>query len=145
MVFVILVLVFENFIVFNNYKKETSLVDNKNLENFEKSKIKNAGFWDENDVPFIHIKSDNWSVSGDPWIQVGTGTWNDPHIIENITINGQNSRTCILIEDSNEYFIIQSTYQKFPVIMLSSSVKFFVNYLFKLSFWCHQLIVHWMT
>ena len=36
------------------------------------------------------------------------GTPEDPHIIENVTINGQDIRTCITIEDSGEHFIIQN-------------------------------------
>ena len=40
------------------------------------------------------------------WIQ-GKGTWLDPYIIKYITINGQNSSSCIEIRNSNAYFIIE--------------------------------------
>jgi parallel beta-helix repeat protein len=37
----------------------------------------------------------------------GSGTWNDPFIIEGITINGQNSGSCLVIGNSSVYFIIR--------------------------------------
>jgi parallel beta-helix repeat protein len=42
------------------------------------------------------------------WIQNRTGTWNDPHIIENVTINGGKYGIGILIENSDDYFIIRN-------------------------------------
>lgn len=49
------------------------------------------------------------------WIQAanqswcsGTGTWNDPYMLENITINGGNIGSCITIRNSTAYFIIQN-------------------------------------
>ena len=41
------------------------------------------------------------------WI-TGSGTGNDPYIIEGITINGVNSSSCIAIRESNKYFIIRN-------------------------------------
>lgn len=67
-----------------------------------------SDYWDENDLSFIHIKNDNWSSTDLPWIQNRTGTWGDPHIIENVTINGGNTRWCIKIEDSNQFCIIRN-------------------------------------
>ncbi|TFG27233.1 MAG: hypothetical protein EU532_07870 [Promethearchaeota archaeon] len=67
-----------------------------------------SNYWDENDVQFIHIKNDNWSTIDLDWIQNNTGTWANPHIIENITINAGKYGIGILIEDSSEYFIIQN-------------------------------------
>ncbi len=40
------------------------------------------------------------------WI-TGSGTGNDPYIIEGILINGENSSNCIAIRESNKYFIIR--------------------------------------
>ncbi len=40
------------------------------------------------------------------WVS-GSGTWKDPYIIEDITINGNNSTDCILVRDSSVYFIIR--------------------------------------
>lgn len=42
------------------------------------------------------------------WIQNHTGTYNDPHRIENVTINGGGSGSGIFIENSNDYFIIRN-------------------------------------
>jgi len=59
---------------------------------------------------FIHIK-DNWSTAaGYDWCS-GDGSWSNPYILENITIDVANSPTGagILIEGSvNDYFIISS-------------------------------------
>ena len=38
----------------------------------------------------------------------GSGTWSDPYIIENVTINGLNSGSCIEIINSNKFFIIRN-------------------------------------
>ncbi|MFX1339577.1 MAG: right-handed parallel beta-helix repeat-containing protein, partial [Promethearchaeota archaeon] len=67
-----------------------------------------SDFWDEEEVNFIHIKNDNWSAIEFDWIQNKTGTWNDPHVIENITINAGKYGIGILIEDSSEFFIINN-------------------------------------
>jgi len=37
----------------------------------------------------------------------GSGTWSDPYVIENVTIEGQGSGSCIEIRNSDAYFIIQ--------------------------------------
>ena len=66
-------------------------------------------------VPFIHINASipgNWSntVSTYEWCD-GDGSWGNPYIIENVTIDASSSPTgCgILIEDSkNDYFIIRN-------------------------------------
>ncbi len=39
----------------------------------------------------------------------GSGTYSDPYIIEKLIINGTNSGGCILIENSNAYFIIRNS------------------------------------
>lgn len=65
-------------------------------------------YWDETEINFIHIKNDNWSAIEIDWIQNDTGSWNTPHVIENITINAGNYGIGILIEDCSDYFIIQN-------------------------------------
>lgn len=77
-------------------------------EIFRLEALKKSGFWDENDVSYIHIFADNWSATDIPWIQNRTGTWSDPHIIENVTIDGAGREFGILIEDSNDYFTIRN-------------------------------------
>ena len=47
----------------------------------------------------------NWgkTAADNDWCN-GSGTWNDPYIIEDIVINGQEKDSCILIENSNIAF-----------------------------------------
>ena len=108
---IILCLVFIGLVIISNNKNFQRLNDNKNnfLEQENLSVYpKISNYWNDNEVQFIHIKNDNWSVIDLDWIQNNTGTWDDPHIIENITINAGKFGIGILIEDSSEYFIIQN-------------------------------------
>ncbi|KKM18517.1 hypothetical protein LCGC14_1664890 [marine sediment metagenome] len=52
-----------------NYDDNREARDESNLK-----KPMSSGFWDENDVSFIHISTDNWSATNLPWIQNQTGT-----------------------------------------------------------------------
>jgi parallel beta-helix repeat protein len=38
----------------------------------------------------------------------GSGTWNDPYLIENVYIDGLNTTSCIRIQDSQAYFVIRN-------------------------------------
>ena len=90
----------------------TKLLAKKNLDFREEnnSKLKSADSWD----PFPFIIDD--TGGGDyTWLEavlelwcIGSGTFNDPYIIENVTINGGNSETCLEIRNSNVYFIIKN-------------------------------------
>ena len=81
------------------------------IENDRKNQLKNSNFWS---VPSIYIKNDNWSAL--PWIQVGDGTKENPHVIENVTIEGDGYPGSqpteliygILIENSTDYFRIEN-------------------------------------
>ncbi len=69
---------------------------------------KSSGYWTMN---FIHI-DDNWSATATTydWCS-GDGSWSNPYIIENVTINASGSPTGsgILINNSkNDYFIIRN-------------------------------------
>jgi len=72
--------------------------------------LKNAGSWTL--TPFV-IDDDGggdytWlEASSEDW-RSGLGTWNNPYIIENITINGQNASTCLEIRDSTTYFVVRN-------------------------------------
>ncbi|KKM96110.1 hypothetical protein LCGC14_1181430 [marine sediment metagenome] len=87
----------------SNYDDNREIRDETNLK-----KPKSFGFWDENNVSFIHISADNWSATDLPWIQNQTGTWSDPHIIENVSIDGTGRPFGIFIENSNDFFIIRN-------------------------------------
>ncbi len=71
-----------------------------------------SGFWKYSS---IHIDdmglngNGSWTwASAQPWCS-GSGTWNDPYIIENIEIDAISIANGILIENSNVYFIIKNT------------------------------------
>ena len=74
--------------------------------------LKSAGFWDLTGSPISIDDNDpskNWfyTASHYDWCS-GSGSWADPYIIENVTINGQGSGNCIEIWSSNTYFIIRN-------------------------------------
>jgi len=77
-----------------------------------KNRLENSGFWDLTSTP-IYINdlnpNFNWSktAADNDWCN-GSGTWNDPYILENITIDGLGSSSCIKIENSEVFFIIRN-------------------------------------
>ncbi|MCK5159924.1 MAG: right-handed parallel beta-helix repeat-containing protein, partial [Candidatus Heimdallarchaeota archaeon] len=78
----------------------------------EDNVIKNKeGYWILE--PFIIDNSGGgdytWiEVSLEPWC-TGSGTWKDPYIIENASINGHNLNNCLEIQNSNVFFIIKNS------------------------------------
>lgn len=60
-------------------------------------------------LPFKIIIDGNWSQTRDTydWCD-GSGTLGDPFVIENVTINGQNSGISIIVQNTNDYFIINN-------------------------------------
>ncbi|MFX0022983.1 MAG: right-handed parallel beta-helix repeat-containing protein [Candidatus Hermodarchaeota archaeon] len=72
--------------------------------------LKRAGFWE---IGPIEIDDQdplkNWSITAATynWCR-GSGTWEDPYIIENVTIDGQNNHNCIRIDNSDVYFTIRN-------------------------------------
>jgi parallel beta-helix repeat protein len=87
----------------------------KSLPNFEtqvKKNVKRAGYWNLTGTPISiddNNPTKNWSYTANTydWCS-GNGSWNNPYIIENVTINGQGSGSCIEIKNSDEYFIIRN-------------------------------------
>ena len=72
-----------------------------------KKNLKSSGYWN---LEFkIHIDN-NWSETESTydWCS-GSGTWSDPYVIENVKVNGGNSGSPILIENSNVYFRIKNS------------------------------------
>ncbi len=90
----------------NYYQDKT----NGNSKSDSELKLKRAEFWEPGP---IEIDDDdplkNWSITAATynWC-IGSGTWKDPYIIENVTIDGQNSNNCIRIDNSNVYFTIRN-------------------------------------
>jgi len=74
--------------------------------------LRKSGFWDLTGTP-ISIDDSNSSKSwafvkaNYNWVS-GSGTWNDPYIIENVTIDGGSTGNGIEIKNSNVYFIIRN-------------------------------------
>ena len=85
-------------------------IDIKYSEN--EKKIKNSDFWD---LTGTQIDIDD-SVPTKDWAYTalnydwctGKGTWMDPYVIENVTIDGLRSGNCIRIKNSNVFFIIRN-------------------------------------
>ncbi|MFW9826148.1 MAG: NosD domain-containing protein [Candidatus Thorarchaeota archaeon] len=70
----------------------------------------NGNDGNDEDNPTILIDGDGvynwaWAVS-QPWCD-GSGTLNDPYVIENLDINGTGYETCIQIRDSSVFFLIK--------------------------------------
>jgi len=86
------------------------LLPNDNTYNNNETNLKSAGFWEVADI-YIDDASGlyNWAITEFtfPWCS-GSGTWNDPYIIENVTVNGGGSGDCITIMDSSVYFVIKN-------------------------------------
>jgi parallel beta-helix repeat protein len=55
----------------------------------------------------IHINN-NWTEAITEGICTGSGIFSDPYLIENLQIDTEDSGTCILIENSDAYFIIEN-------------------------------------
>lgn len=72
--------------------------------------LKNSGYWTLNSI-FIDDEdpSNNWLITAatQPWCR-GSGTWTDPYIIENVTINCLGGDTAIYIRRSYVYFIVRN-------------------------------------
>ena len=84
-------------------------------ENSNENKIKSADFWDLTGTPiFINgtatgVDAHNWTwVENQIWFGGGNGSWNNLYIIENITIDGLGTGSCIEIINSEEHFIIRN-------------------------------------
>ena len=68
---------------------------------------KKSGYWIVS--PIIIDGNSGWETASSTydWI-TGSGTWIDPYIIDNVTIDGGYSDSGILIKNSNVYFIIRN-------------------------------------
>jgi len=82
-------------------------------ENEIEKNQKSSGFWDLTGSPISiddNNPSKNWAITAATysWCS-GSGTLNDPYLIENVTIDGQGLGSCIEIRNSDDkYFIIRN-------------------------------------
>ena len=89
-----------NLIMLNNSEYNQTIIDNdRDLS------IKVSGSWT---IDHIFISSDNWSDTSLPWIQVRSGTVEDPHLIENVTLDAGGVGNAIFISGCSDYFIINN-------------------------------------
>ena len=86
---------------------------NEYEDNFQdhpnKINLKRAGYWEISPISIDNADpSINWSITADTydWCS-GNGTWSNPYIIENVSINA-NRESCIEIKNSDAYFIIRN-------------------------------------
>ncbi|KKK84422.1 hypothetical protein LCGC14_2783490, partial [marine sediment metagenome] len=94
----------------SNFIDQLNKNDNLEIRNeLDLKKPKNSGFWSLN---FIHVDGNiigNWSATAAlDWCS-GNGTWGNPYVIENVTIDAGGIGNGILIENSNDYFIIRNS------------------------------------
>lgn len=74
--------------------------------------LETAGYWDLT-TPILIDDSNptmNWSYTSShyDWCS-GSGTWNDPYLIENVTIDGQGTVTCLtILHSKTAYFVIRN-------------------------------------
>jgi len=102
LVVVFMVLTLINFIP--NYTHEVQKDSEKGL--------KKARAWDLTGSPIDIddlIPTKDWSTTAadNEWCN-GSGTWDDPYILENITIDGKDLTSCITIKNSDVYFRIEN-------------------------------------
>ena len=83
----------------------------ESIQNRKFKQLNSSGYWN---LPYIYIDDYGWnSITWDeavlqPWCS-GNGTWNDPFIIENVTIDGPGRVDALLIENSDRHFIIRNS------------------------------------
>jgi len=79
------------------------------MDSLNPNDLKTSGFWNLTGSP-IYIYGDSgwsWYSSNEDWCS-GSGTYSDPYLIENVTIDGEGSNTCIEIINTNAYFTIRN-------------------------------------
>ena len=92
--------------IYNTQERENEEQGTKVEESTKLNLPKSSDFWPN--CPRIHIYNDNWSATDLDWIQNRTGTYDDPHIIENMTITGDGTGKGIFIDNSSDYFIVRN-------------------------------------
>ena len=83
---------------------------NGTLKNNNELELKRAGYWETGPIEIDdNDPTKNWLIAEATydWCS-GSGTLNDPYLIANVTIDGTGSSECILIQNSNAYFVIKN-------------------------------------
>ncbi|MBN1801822.1 MAG: PKD domain-containing protein [Candidatus Lokiarchaeota archaeon] len=80
-------------------------IENKRNITQECLEPKVSGFWE---LTHSIVVNNNWTdTASEEWVS-GSGTFEDPYLIENITINAGGIGSCISIYNTREYFIIRN-------------------------------------
>jgi parallel beta-helix repeat protein len=87
----------------------TTKIDKINIDDQNNEKNpKNSEYWDLTGSPVYIDGNNEWiTVSNEEWC-TGSGTLGDPYVLKNIYIDGQNSSSCIIIKNSNVYFMVEN-------------------------------------
>ena len=95
------------------YRNNINYNQNKKINQVFKSiNLRYSGYIVENPI-FIDgdatgVGAHNWTWAEDQdWCR-GTGTWNDPYIIENLFIDGNDLSSCIEIHNSAKFLLIRN-------------------------------------
>ncbi|MFW9946185.1 MAG: NosD domain-containing protein [Candidatus Odinarchaeota archaeon] len=94
----------------NPLTSENNLYDTEDSN--DKLDSKTSGFWELNEIYIndtetgVGAKNWTWAASQD-WCS-GSGTWADPYIIENVTVDAEGTGSGIIIINSIKYFIIRN-------------------------------------
>ena len=106
MILVLSLATFYNFHINESTNTEDVYKNNKiNLET--------AGHWVLTGSPILiddSVPAINWSTTASTydWCS-GSGTWNDPYLIENVTIDGQDTGSCLtILHSKTAYFVIRN-------------------------------------
>ncbi|MHA1414467.1 MAG: NosD domain-containing protein, partial [Promethearchaeota archaeon] len=107
--FFLFILLTINFATFKPFSVDNNLSKDFGID----TNLKNSGYWNLTGSPIVIDNLDptkNWSYTAlnYDWCS-GSGTFADPYIIENVTIDGEGSSMCIKIQNSlSVYFIIKN-------------------------------------
>ncbi|MFX0027548.1 MAG: nitrous oxide reductase family maturation protein NosD, partial [Candidatus Hermodarchaeota archaeon] len=106
--FIILCLIVVLFLSYNftliTLNKQDKLVIQK------KASFKSSGYWILNSIIIDNTGGGDYTwaeAAAEDWCS-GTGTWSDPFVIENVTINANNTGSALLIRNSDVYFRIEN-------------------------------------
>lgn len=97
--------------VINNNLSDTSFPTETIYEK-DRDDLISSGFWNLTGNPILIDDTDpskNWSYTAShyAWCS-GSGTWEAPYIVENVTIDGQGVGSCIEIRNSIAFFIVKN-------------------------------------
>ncbi len=104
--FILFLIGVNQFVLNDNYNHQDHQIKLKNQI------LKDSGYWELEPIQIDGIAkgpgANNWTwAQAQDWCS-GLGTLNSPYIIENITIDGLSAESCIIIENSDVYFIIKN-------------------------------------